>query len=93
MAGRLDGRSVVVLLAEGFEDLEFWVTVMRLQEEGAHVTVAGLTTQPVHGKNGPGTGWHSVELGLGVLPGGGPHSSHPGLVASAQGLDPVAQLF
>ena len=35
MAGRLDGRSVVVLLAEGFEDLEFWVTVMRLQEEGA----------------------------------------------------------
>jgi protease I len=52
MAGRLDGRSVVVLLAEGFEDLEFWVTVMRLQEEGAQVTVAGLTTQPVHGKNG-----------------------------------------
>ena len=52
MAGRLDGRSVVVLLAEGFEDLEFWVTVMRLQEEGAVVTVAGLTTQPVQGKNG-----------------------------------------
>jgi protease I len=52
MAGRLDGSSVVVLLAEGFEDLEFWVTVMRLQEEGAQVTVAGLTTQPVHGKNG-----------------------------------------
>jgi protease I len=52
MADRLDGRRVVVLLAEGFEDLEFWVTVMRLQEEGAQVTVAGLTTQPVHGKNG-----------------------------------------
>src|SRR5215208_4693166 len=52
MAGRLDGSSVVVLLAEGFEDLEFWVTVMRLQEEGAQVTVAGLTTQPVQGKNG-----------------------------------------
>jgi protease I len=27
----------VVLLAEGFEDLEFWVTVMRLREEGAEV--------------------------------------------------------
>jgi protease I len=52
MAGRLDGKSVVVLLAEGFEDLEFWVTVMRLQEEGAQVTVAGLTTEPVQGKNG-----------------------------------------
>ena len=52
MAGRLSGSRVVVLLAEGFEDLEFWVTVMRLQEEGAKVTVAGLTTQPVQGKNG-----------------------------------------
>ena len=52
MVGRLGGTSVVVLLAEGFEDLEFWVTVMRLQEEGAEVTVAGLTTQPVQGKNG-----------------------------------------
>ena len=51
MAGRLHGRSIVVLLAEGFEDLEFWVTVMRLREEDAQVTVAGLETRPVHGKN------------------------------------------
>jgi protease I len=49
---RLQGRKVVVLVADGFEDLEFWVTVMRLREEGADVTVAGLTTQPVPGKNG-----------------------------------------
>jgi protease I len=41
-----------VLLAEGVEDLEFWVPLMRLREEGAQVTVAGLTTQPVYGKNG-----------------------------------------
>ena len=40
----LRGKRVVVLVAEGFEDLEFWVTVMRLQEEGAVLTVAG--TQP-----------------------------------------------
>jgi protease I len=52
MAGRLDGCSIVVLLAEGYEDLEFWVTVMRLREEGAQVTVAGLATQAVHGKHG-----------------------------------------
>src|SRR5919198_499122 len=52
MAGRLSGRKVVVLVAEGFEDLEFWVTVMRLREEDAEVTVAGLTTQPVHGQHG-----------------------------------------
>jgi protease I len=31
---RLAGKKVVVLVAEGFEDLEYWVTVMRLREEG-----------------------------------------------------------
>ena len=52
MNGRLEGRKVVVLLAEGFEDLEFWVTVMRLREEGADVTIAGPTTDAVRGKHG-----------------------------------------
>jgi protease I len=42
--GRLDGKRVAVLLGPGFEDLEFWVTVMRLREEGAAVTVVGLHT-------------------------------------------------
>ena len=52
MTKRLEGKQVVILLAEGFEDLEFNVPMMRLQEEGADVTVAGLTTDTVHGKNG-----------------------------------------
>jgi deglycase len=52
MAGRLDGKRAVVLLAEGFEDLEFHVPLMRLREEGAQVTVAGLTTDEVAGKHG-----------------------------------------
>jgi protease I len=52
MTGRLDGKRVVVLLGEGFEDLEFHVPRMRLAEEGADVTVAGLTTDPVTGKHG-----------------------------------------
>jgi len=51
MPGRLEGRRVVVLVAEGFEDLEYWVTVMRLHEEGANVTIAGPTTDIVRGKN------------------------------------------
>jgi protease I len=51
-SGRLIARKVVVLLAEGFEDLEFWVTVMRLREEGADVTVAGPSTRNVRGKHG-----------------------------------------
>lgn len=50
--GRLLGKRVAVLVDEGFEDLEFWVTVMRLREEGATVAIAG--TKPgvaVEGKN------------------------------------------
>lgn len=50
---RLKGKKVIVLLEEGFEDLEFWVPVMRLREEGASVLVAseekGKTYKGKHG--------------------------------------------
>ncbi|MHB0923390.1 MAG: type 1 glutamine amidotransferase domain-containing protein [Bellilinea sp.] len=50
---KLDGLHVLILVANGFEDLEFYVPLMRLQEEGARVTVAGITAnEPVTGKNG-----------------------------------------
>jgi protease I len=49
---QLDGLHVVVLAGEGVEDLEYWVTVMRLREAGARVTSAGLAPGTVHGKNG-----------------------------------------
>lgn len=49
---RLSGSTVAVLLAEGVEDLEFYVPFMRLQEEGARVIGAGLALTPVRGKNG-----------------------------------------
>jgi deglycase len=52
VAGRLRDKRVVVFVAEGFEDLEFWVTVMRLQEEDADLTIAGLATGSVEGKHG-----------------------------------------
>ncbi|MGD8967049.1 MAG: type 1 glutamine amidotransferase domain-containing protein [Anaerolineae bacterium] len=39
---RLQGKKVAVLVGPGYEDLEFWVPLMRLQEEGAEVTVVGL---------------------------------------------------
>jgi protease I len=52
MEQRLKGRKVAVLLDEGFEDLEFWVTVMRLREEGAEVTIVGTSAgKSVKGKN------------------------------------------
>ena len=49
---RLAGRRIAILLAEGVEDLEFYVPMMRLQEEGAGVVAAGLDMRPVRGKNG-----------------------------------------
>lgn len=49
---RLSGKSIAILVAEGVEDLEFFVPLMRLQEEGAEVIAAGLDLKPVRGKNG-----------------------------------------
>ncbi len=49
---RLEGMRVLVLAAEGVEDLEYWVTVMRLREEGALVRTAGIAPGTVRGKNG-----------------------------------------
>jgi deglycase len=48
---RLRGKKIVVLVAQGFEDLEYWVTVMRLREEGAEVISVGPSLGPVAGKN------------------------------------------
>lgn len=50
---KLKNLQVLILLANGFEDLEFYVPLMRLQEEGAQVTVAGIKAdEPLTGKNG-----------------------------------------
>jgi protease I len=48
----LNGKKIAILLAEGVEDLEFYVPLMRLQEEGADVLAAGLDLKPIRGKNG-----------------------------------------
>lgn len=39
---KLKGKRCVILVEKGFEDLEFYVPLMRLQEEGAEVLVAGV---------------------------------------------------
>ena len=49
---RLQGKTVGYFVAQEVEDLEFWVPVMRLREEGAKVVVIGLTNQSVRGKHG-----------------------------------------
>ena len=38
---RLNGKTVGVLVDNGYEDLEYWVPLMRMQEEGASVRVIG----------------------------------------------------
>lgn len=49
--GRLAGKTIGVFVAPGFEDLEFWVPVMRLREDGARVLVIGLNHDACTGKH------------------------------------------
>jgi protease I len=55
MTMRLKNKRVGVFVEEGFEDLEFWVPVMRLREEGAQVTIIGS------GRTDRFTGKHCLE--------------------------------
>jgi len=74
---KLQGKKIATLVAEGVEDLEYYVPLMRLQEEGAEVFSAGLNLKPIIGKNGliitPDTLIDSLDpdqlSGL-ILPGG-----------------------
>jgi protease I len=52
---KLTNRTVLVLIAPDFEDLEFWVPVMRLREEGARVIIVGAKAGETYkGKGGLG---------------------------------------
>ena len=52
MGRRLVGLRGCVMAAEGVEDLEYYVTMMRLQEEGVRVDTVALSTGAFRGKNG-----------------------------------------
>jgi len=74
---RLQNKKIATLIAKGVEDLEYYVPLMRLQEEGAEVLSAAMDLKPVHGKNGlvitPDTKIESLdanELAGLILPGG-----------------------
>lgn len=50
---QLQDQRIVVLVDKSFEDLEFWVPVMRLREERAEVVIAGREAeQTFTGKHG-----------------------------------------
>lgn len=40
--GKLEGKRVVFLVGQEFEDIELWYPFLRLSEEGAQVTIVGL---------------------------------------------------
>ena len=74
---KLTGKTIATLIAEGVEDLEYYVPLMRLQEEGATVLSAGMDLKPISGKNGllitPDTKIESLnahELFALIVPGG-----------------------
>lgn len=50
MAKRLEGKKVVLLVANEYEDIELWYPALRMSEEGAKVVIvaleAGLHTRP-----------------------------------------------
>ena len=49
---KLTGKTIAILVAEGVEDLEYYVPLMRLQEDGATVLTTALELKSVKGKNG-----------------------------------------
>ena len=74
---KLEGKVIATLVAEGVEDLEYFVSVMRFQEEGAQVLTAGMDLKTIHGKHGlditPDTKIESLkadQLSALIIPGG-----------------------
>ena len=74
---KLEGKIIATLVAEGVEDLEYFVPMMRLQEEGAKILTAGMKLEPIYGKNRlkikPDTTIESLkadQLSALIIPGG-----------------------
>jgi protease I len=76
----LKGKKILFLIGPGFEELEFYVPLMRMQEAGAEVVVAGeVGGESYPGKHGVGLdgtadiNFRSVDPGLFdavIVPGG-----------------------
>jgi protease I len=48
----LEGKSVLILVEDTYEDMELWYPKIRLTEAGATVRVAGIAKKTYHGKHG-----------------------------------------
>jgi protease I len=61
---RLKGKTIGILVGPGYEDLEFWVPYMRMQEEGAAIKVIGIKAGEIYtGKNGGLTAESQISAG------------------------------
>lgn len=49
---RLKDKKIAIFLANLYEDLEFWYPCLRMQEEGAEVTIIGPKRESYSGKHG-----------------------------------------
>ena len=74
---KLEGKIIATFVAEGVEDLEYFVPLMRLQEEGAKVLTAAMKIEPISGKHGltiqPDTKIEALkadQLSALIIPGG-----------------------
>ena len=48
----LEGKKILILVDDIYEDMELWYPKIRLTEAGAKVTVAGVEKRTYHGKHG-----------------------------------------
>ena len=74
---RLSGKQIAILVADGVEELEYFVPRMRLEEEGAEVISAAPDVKTLRGKNGldiqPSAridSLHARDLFALIIPGG-----------------------
>ena len=60
----LKGKTIGILVGPGYEDLEFWVPYMRMQEEGADVKIIGTKAGETHtSKSGGLTAESQISAG------------------------------
>lgn len=85
-------RSVIVLLADGFEEIEAATPIDVLRRAGAEVVVAGLGSLDIHGAHGLSyladieIEEAAADYELVVLPGGMPGAKHLGESRAARTL-------
>ncbi len=51
---KLTGKTIGILVAQGYEDLEFWVPYMRMKEEGAEVQIISTQADETYGSKSGG---------------------------------------